>query len=158
MYKFMLCPLQAGYAVQPADNVEEYALTPGLSIQKQVFEGAVFLVSASVLLETKKHRKYWWAFWREWQRNPLPFLWDIQTDSAELEEHVCQFVVGSITESQRNGIVVAMSFQVRAVPIQRDPELDKAILATWQAGQGKSASKIEKIPNKWFPEATGGNV
>lgn len=155
MNRFALRPLANSMSVKPGDNIEEYALTPGLSRQKVMYEGAVFTVQATVSLHNVDRKKYWWSFFREWQRDPQPFLWDIETDGGEREDHICQFIVGSITESKRNGHIVAMSFQVRAEPILRNAEDDKSVIALWNNGMGETQNKVHKVPNIWFPAAIG---
>ena len=155
MNRFGLRPLADSVVVTPGENVEEYALTPGPSRQKTMYEGAVFLVQATVSLFELNRKRYFWAFWREYQRNPQPFIWAIETDGGEREDHVCQFVVGSFVESKRKGHVIAMSFQVRAVPIIRSADDDQKIIALWNKGMQDAQNRIHLVPNVWLPNAVG---
>lgn len=155
----MLCPLQEGYSFATGNNLRQQATEGGLPRQVPFFVGAVHAVSVSVLLKNANMREYFWAFWRDKQRKPENWKWQLSLDSGGLEDCECRFNADSVpAESMRNGIVIKISFQLYVKPIRRDPNNDRNIIELWQSGAGGNVDDIEKIPNVWMPDALGVNT
>ncbi|MDF2418028.1 hypothetical protein GWP85_10990 [Acinetobacter beijerinckii] len=156
MDTFMLCPLQSGYGFTPGNNLREQAIEGGMPRQVPFFVGAVHTVNVAVFLKDDRYRQYFWAFWRSKQRKPENWMWSLSLDNGIKEQCECRFISSSLpTESYRNGRAIKVSFQVLVQPLQRDPDQDRNIINTWQAGLIGSFDSIEKIPNVWLPDALG---
>ena len=157
MNSFALCPLQAGYSFSPGNNMLEQQLQGGFARQRRMFVNNVHVVNVSVLLKTKTHAQYFWAFWRLHTLNPKPFLWRLITDSAEAQDHTCQFVANSISVGERNGVAYSVSFQVRCKPLNNgDLAFDQQIVDIWTAGNPVDMlNLLEQLVNESFPDALG---
>lgn len=152
----MLCPLRSGYGFTPGNNLKEQVTEGGMPRQAPFFVGAVHTVSVSVLLKDPRARQYFWAFWRSKQVKPENWLWTLSLDHGVSEECECRFVSNSLpSESERKGEGLKVSFQILVKPLKRDPEFDRDIIESWQGNGSGNFDSIEKIPNEWFPDATG---
>ena len=135
----------------------EQQLLGGVARQRRMFVNNVHVVNVSVLLKTKTHAQYFWAFWRLHTLNPKPFLWRLITDSAEAQDHSCQFVANSISVGERNGVAYSVSFQVRCKPLNNgDLAFDESIVAIWETGSPDDVMNLlEHLVNESFPDALG---
>lgn len=157
MNSFALCPLQAGYSFSPGNNMLEQQLVGGFARQRRMFVNNVHMVNVSVLLPTKSHAQYFWAFWRVHTLNPQKFLWRLITDSSEMQDHTCQFVAESISVGERNGVIYSVSFQVRCKPLNNgDLAFDQTIVDIWKSGDlDDMMNLLEQLVNESFPDALG---
>ena len=157
MNSFALCPLQAGYTFSPGNNMLEQQLLGGFARQRRMFVNNVHVVNVSVLLATKLHAQYFWAFWRLHTHNPQKFLWRLITDSAEAQDHECQFVADSWSVGERNGVAYTVSFQVRVKPLNNgDLTFDQQIVDLWESGNPlEMLNLLEKLVNETMPNALG---
>ena len=157
MNSFALCPLQSGYSFSPGNNMLEQQLLGGFARQRRMFVNNVHVVNVSVLLKTKTHAQYFWAFWRLHTLNPQKFLWRLITDSAEAQDHTCQFVADSLSVGERSGVAYTVSFQVRCKPLNNgDLAFDESIVAIWESGSPlEMLNLLEKLVNESFPDALG---
>lgn len=157
MNSFALCPLQAGYSFSPGNNMLEQQLLGGFARQRRMFVNNVHVANVSVLLKTKTHAQYFWAFWRLHTLDPKLFLWRLITDSAEAQDHTCQFVANSISVGERNGVAYSVSFQVRCKPLNNgDLAFDQQIIDLWESGSPlEMLNLLEKLVNESFPDALG---
>lgn len=157
MNSFALCPLQAGYSFSPGNNMLEQQLVGGFARQRAMFVNNVHQVNVSVLLATKLHAQYFWAFWRLHTLNPQKFLWRLITDSAEAQDHECQFVADSWSVGERNGVAYNVSFQVRCKPLNNgDLTFDQQIVDLWESGNPfEMLNLLEKLVNETMPNALG---
>ena len=157
MNSFALCPLQAGYSFSPAKNMFEQQLLGGFARQRRSFVSNVHVANVSVLLPTKSHAQYFWAFWRSHTLNPQPFLWRLITDSSEMQDHTCQFVAESLSVGERQGVIYSVSFQVRCKPLNNgDQAFDQMIIDLWESGSpADMLNLLEQLVNESFPDALG---
>lgn len=157
MNSFALCPLQAGYSFSPGNNMLEQQLLGGFARQRRMFVNNVHVVNVSVLLKTKTHAQYFWAFWRLHTLNPQKFLWRLITDSSEAQDHTCQFVADSLSVGERNGVAYNVSFQVRCKPLNNgDLVFDQQIVDLWESDNPLDMlNLLEKLVNESFPDALG---
>ena len=157
MNSFALCPLQAGYSFSPGNNMLEQQLAGGFARQRRMFVNNVHMVNVSVLLPTKSHAQYFWAFWRSHTLNPQKFLWRLITDSSEMQDHTCQFVAESLSVGERQGVIYSVSFQVRCKPINNsDLAFDQSIVDLWDTGSTSDVlNLLEQLVNESFPDALG---
>ena len=156
MNSFALCPLQRGYTPKVANNLLEQELMGGFARQRVQFINNTHTVSPSILLDDKRKQQYFWAFFRDHQRNPRPFLWRLIIDSHEAKTYQCQFVAGSLSVGERDGIVYPVSFDLRVRPNNTDSEFDAAILAAWADGDPKRyLNLLSQIVNEDLPNAFG---
>ena len=158
MNSFALCPLQSGYSFSPGNNMLEQQLSGGFARQRRMFVNNVHMVNVSVLLPTKSHAQYFWAFWRSHTLNPQKFLWRLIADSSEMQDHTCQFVAESISVGERNGVIYSVSFQVRCKPLNNgDLAFDQTIVDLWDTGSPSDVlNLLEQLVNESFPDALGG--
>lgn len=155
MDRFILCPLREGYSFTAGNNLREQETEGGMPRQVPFFIGAVHRVKVTVLLKTKGARQYFWAFWRLKQRKPENWLWKLSLDNGISEECECRFISSSLpSESYRNKTVLKVTFEVLVKPIYRS-EIDDRNIVNYH--QGGLSPEIEKVPNEWFPAATGVN-
>lgn len=157
MNSFALCPLQGGYSFSPGNNMLEQQLLGGFARQRRMFVNNVHVVNVSVLLKTKTHAQYFWAFWRLHTLNPQKFLWRLITDSSEAQDHTCQFIADSLSVGERNGVAYPVSFQVRCKPLNNgDLAFDESIAAIWGTGSPDDVMNLlERLVNESFPDALG---
>lgn len=157
MNSFALCPLQAGYSFSPGNNMLEQQLLGGFARQRRMFVNNVHVVNVSVLLKTKTHAQYFWAFWRSHTLNPQPFLWRLITDSSEMQDHTCQFIAESLSVGERNGVIYPVSFQVRCKPLNNgDLAFDQTIVDLWDTGSPSDVlNLLEQLVNESLPDALG---
>ena len=157
MNSFALCPLQSGYSFSPGNNMLEQQLAGGFARQRRMFVNNVHMVNVSVLLPTKSHAQYFWAFWRVHTLNPQKFLWRLITGSSEAQDHTCQFVAESISVGERNGVIYSVSFQVRCKPLNNgDLAFDQTIVDIWKSGDlDDMVNLLEQLVNESFPDALG---
>ncbi|MGV5004817.1 hypothetical protein ACVCFZ_05075 [Acinetobacter variabilis] len=157
MNSFALCPLQSGYSFTPGNNMLEQQLLGGFARQRRMFVNNVHVVNVSVLLKTKTHAQYFWAFWRLHTLNPQKFLWRLITDSAEAQDHTCQFVADSLSVGERSGVIYSVSFQVRVKPLNNgDLAFDQQIVDLWESGNPlEMLNLLEKLVNETMPNALG---
>ena len=157
MNSFALCPLQAGYSFSPGNNMLEQQLAGGFARQRRMFVNNVHMVNVSVLLPTKSHAQYFWAFWRVHTLNPQKFLWRLITDSSEAQDHTCQFVAESLSVGERQGLIYSVSFQVRCKPLNNgDLAFDQTIVDIWKSGDlDDMMNLLEQLVNESFPDALG---
>ncbi len=159
MNNFALRPLQRGYKPEVANNLLEQALMGGFGRQRVQFVNNTHTVNPSVMLETKLKQQYWWSFWNSHQRNPRPFLWRLIVDEVDVEPtvYVCQFVAGSLSIGERDGIVYSVSFGLRLKPNTTNREFDETIIQLWESGDPvKYLNLLEKLTNEDMPNALGG--
>lgn len=157
MNSFALCPLQSGYSFSPGNNMLEQQLAGGFARQRRMFVNNVHMVNVSVLLPTKSHAQYFWAFWRVHTLNPQKFLWRLITDSSEMQDHTCQFIAESLSVGERNGVIYSVSFQVRCKPLNNgDLAFDQTIVDLWGTGSPSDVlNLLEQLVNESFPDALG---
>lgn len=157
MNSFALCPLQAGYSFSPGNNMLEQQLLGGFARQRRMFVNNVHVVNVSVLLKTKTHAQYFWAFWRSHTLNPQPFLWRLITDSSEMQDHTCQFIAESLSVGERQGSIYSVSFQVRCKPLNNgDLAFDQTIVDLWDTGSPSDVlNLLEQLVNESLPDALG---
>ena len=156
MDSFALCPLQDAYKPQPGNGVIEQALMGGFARQRVGFINNSHMVNASVLLKSKAHAQYFWAFWRKYNSNPQPFLWRLMIDDVEMTTYQCQFVFESLQVGSRNGVVYPVSFTVRCKPKPANVEFDQAIIDIWVGGNGLDIiNLLERLVNVDMPNALG---
>lgn len=157
MNSFALCPLQAGYSFSPGNNMLEQQLLGGFARQRRMFVNNVHVVNVSVLLSTKTHAQYFWAFWRSHTLNPQKFLWRLITDSIEMQDHTCQFIAESLSVGERQGVVYSVSFQVRCKPLNNgDLAFDQSIADIWDTGSRTDVMNLlEQLVNESLPDALG---
>lgn len=129
----------------------------GFARQRRMFVNNVHVVNVSVLLATKLHAQYFWAFWRLHTLNPQKFLWRLITDSAEAQDHTCQFVADSLSVGERSGVIYSVSFQVRVKPLNNgDLAFDQQIVDLWETGNPAAMlNLLEKLVNETMPNALG---
>ena len=135
----------------------EQQLAGGFARQRRMFVNNVHVVNVSVLLPTKSHAQYFWAFWRVHTLNPQKFLWRLITDSSEMQDHTCQFVAESISVGERNGVIYSVSFQVRCKPLNNgDLAFDQTIVDIWKSGDlDDMINLLEQLVNESLPNALG---
>ena len=157
MNSFALCPLQAGYSFSPGNNMLEQQLLGGFARQRRMFVNNVHVVNVSVLLKTKTHAQYFWAFWRSHTLNPQPFLWRLITDSSEMQDHTCQFIADSLSVGERQGLIYPVSFQVRCKPLNNgDLAFDQTIVDIWESENPLEILELlEQLVNETMPDALG---
>ena len=157
MNSFALCPLQAGYLFSPGNNMLEQQLLGGFARQRRMFVNNVHMVNVSVLLPTKSHAQYFWAFWRSHTLNPQKFLWRLITDSSEMQDHTCQFIADSLSVGERQGLIYPVSFQVRCKPLNNgDLAFDQSIVDIWDTGTPVDMlNLLEQLVNESLPDALG---
>lgn len=156
-------PLVEGYDFNVGNNVREQKLEGGMPRQVVKRVGAIHTVGVTVLLPDDGSRQYFWAFWREnSQRIGQPstsapkFNWTLMLDNGLLENCVCQFVGSEIPkENFIGGYASKVQFTVNVVPIIRDDSFDRAIVDLWNGINPDDVIELEKIPNEYFPNATG---
>ena len=149
-----LCPLQDGYAFTAGNNVREQVLEGGMPRQVIKFIGAVHTVGVTVFLEDQRARQYFWAFWRLNQTKR--WLWRLALDDGIMEDCVCQFSASSVpNESLVAAFARKVSFTIYVVPIPRSADFDRNIVNMWNNVNPEGFFEIEKIPNEYFPDATG---
>ncbi|MBD1224935.1 hypothetical protein IC789_09160 [Acinetobacter seifertii] len=152
----MLCPLLKGYNFSPGSNLREQETEGGPPRQVPFFVGAWHSAEVSISLNNEDEKEYFWAFWRDKQRNPKNWLWRLILDNEKIEECECRFIADSKpSEALRDGKILQISFQVRIKPIYRNPDNDRSIIEAWQNGGPAVIGSIKKIPNEWFPRAIG---
>lgn len=153
MQRFVIPPLREGYSFTPAQNVMEQQRI-GMPRQKRFAIGIPHQVSASVLLSHELEQKYFWAFWNNYQRKPAKFLWALKTDTFDLEDHECKFMVNnsiSVQEIGANKIIV--NFGVWVKPLHRDAVMDQAIVEYYSSGFNPNISNLlEHLVNVVMPE------
>lgn len=154
MDTFGLIALEDGYTFNAGNNVREQQLEGGMPRQVIEFVGAVHSVTATVLIQNDYARQYFWAFWRKNQTKE--FLWKLAIDNGDIEDCICRFNNQTIPSlSLIRAYVWKASITVCVKPIKRSAELDENIVNTWNnIGRG-DLFEIEKIPNVYFPNATG---
>ena len=157
MNSFALCPLQAGYSFSPGNNLLEQQLLGGFARQRRMFVNNVHMVNVSVLLPSKAHAQYFWAFWRSHTLDPQKFLWRLITDSSEMQDHTCQFIADSLSVGERSGVIYPVSFQVRCKPLNNgDLAFDQSIVDLWDTGSPSDVlNLLEQLVNESFPDALG---
>ena len=135
----------------------EQQLAGGFARQRRMFVNNVHMVNVSVLLPTKSHAQYFWAFWRSHTLNPQKFLWRLITDSSEMQDHTCQFVAESLSVGERQGVIYPVSFQVRCKPLNNgDLAFDQTIVDLWESGSPSDVlNLLEQLVNESFPDALG---
>lgn len=157
MNNFALCPLQRGYTPNPANNLLEQELMGGFARQRVQFINNVHTVTVSVLLDEKIKQQYFWAFWKNHQRNPRPFLWRLIVDETSVTTYVCQFVADSLQLGERDGKVYSVSFGLRLKPNNTGTDFDESIIDLWESGDPrKLLNLLEKLVNEDLPDALGG--
>lgn len=156
MDRFMLPPLQEGYTYRKGNELITQPLLGGMPRQRRTFINPISTIQASVFCTEKEEFDYFWAFWRKKQRNPEKFLWALQSDSYELEDHKVRFNPESLQESQRFDLKVKYTFELFVVPLNRPAELDDLIVDYWNAGFNPRVSNLlEKLANEALPDALG---
>ena len=157
MNNFALCPLQRGYSPEVANNLLEQALMGGFARQRMQFVNNVHTVTASVMLDGQQKQQYFWAFWRNHQTNPRPFLWRLIVDDVEATTYVCQFVAGSLRINDRDGKIYSVSFGLRLKPNTTGKDFDETIINLWESGNPFLLFQLlEKLVNEDLPDAIGG--
>lgn len=142
-----------GYDFTVGNNYREQQLEGGQPRQVKKFSGAIHTVGVTVALDGQRARQYFWAFWR--QNQIKQFNWNLQIDQGEMEDCVCQFANQSVPkETFIGGHVRKVSFTVYVTPIARDPDFDQDVINSFEIENG-NIEGIEKIPNEYFPNATG---
>lgn len=154
MDSFALEPLQEGYKPQPSNMVAEQELLGGFARQRVTFVNNVHTVNVSVMIESKDHAQYFWAFWRKHAMfTPQQFLWVLIITDPDMTQYSCQFIPSSIQVGERSGNLYKISFTVRCKPKPLDAEFDQAILEAWLGGPAFVwASLLEKLVNVDLPK------
>ena len=163
MDTFKLQPLVEGYDFNVGNNVREQQLEGGMPRQVVKRVGAVHTTGVTLLLPDNGTRQYFWAFWRKnSQRIGQPsssaprFNWNLMLDNGMMEDCICQFVgTERPKENFIGGYAAKVQFTVYVVPISRDAEYDQAIVDLWGGVESTGFIELEKIPNEYFPDATG---
>lgn len=158
MNNFALRPLQRGYTPEVANNLLEQALMGGFGRQRVQFVNNTHTVNPSVMLDTKIKQQYFWAFWDSHQRNPRPFLWRLIVDEVDVEPtvYVCQFIAGSLSIGERDGIVYSVSFGLRLKPNIANRDFAESIVAAWESKNPRLLlDLLERLVNEDLPNALG---
>ena len=163
MDTLVLQPLVEGYDFNVGNNVREQQLEGGMPRQVVNRVGAVHVTGVTLLLPDNGTRQYFWAFWRKnSQRIGQPstaaprFNWNLMLDNGMMEDCICQFVgTEQPKETFIGGYASKVQFTVYVVPISRDAEYDKSIVDLWGGVESTGFIELEKIPNEYFPNATG---
>lgn len=154
MDTFGLTALEEGYGFNVGNNVREQQLEGGMPRQVIKFVGAVHSVTATVLIQNDQARQYFWAFWRKNQTKE--FLWKLAVDNGGIEECICRFNNQGIPSlSLIRAYVWKASITIYVKPIKRNSDSDESIVNLWGGIDGGDPFEIEKIPNVYFPDATG---
>lgn len=159
MNNFALRPLQRGYTPEVANNLLEQALMGGFGRQRVQFVNNVHTVNPSVMLDDKGKQQYWWAFWNSHQRIPRPFLWRLIVDEVDVQPtiYVCQFIAGSLSVGERDGIVYSVSFGLRLKPNTTNADFAESIVTAWESkNPALLLNLLEALVNEDFPDALGG--
>lgn len=154
MYTFELKALEESYNFQVGNNVRMQQLEGGRPRKVRKFIGAVHNVTATVLLENDEARQYFWAFWR---LNELQqFKWTLAIDQGGVEDCICEFNNDQTPQLQLIGAYVwKATINVFVAPIARSKDTDENVVASYSGAGNGGLFEIEKIPNVYFPEATG---
>ena len=163
MDTLVLQPLVEGYDFNVGNNVREQQLEGGMPRQVVKRVGAVHVTGVTLLLPDNGTRQYFWAFWRKnSQRIGQPstaaprFNWNLMLDNGMMEDCICQFVSSEIPkENFIGGHASKVQFSVNVVPIVRNAEFDRGIVDLWNGINPDDVIGLEKIPNEYFPDATG---
>ena len=148
--------LQEGYNFQVGNNVRMQQIEGGRPRKVRKFIGAVHNVTATLLLKNDIDRQYFWAFWRKNQLTK--FYWDLAIDQGGVERCVCEFNNDQIPQLQLIGAYVwKATISVIVTPIIRNADSDETVVNAYGGGGNKGLFEIEKIPNVYFPDATGVN-
>lgn len=154
MRKFLFPVLREGYSFTLGNNLREQTVEGGEPRSVVKFVGAVHTVNVTIALKDEQEQSIFWAFWRKHQGKR--WLWELVLDNGNLEECECRFTSESIpTESNRGFEFIRISFQVIVIPIKRDPDFDEWILDRWEKNELDKVNDYEKVPNVYFPAATG---
>lgn len=148
----MFCPLSEGYSFTVGNNVREQVLENGMPRQVIKFVGAVHKVTAQVFLEDGFERQVFWSFWRKNQTKL--WTWNLVLDNGKREDCVCQFSAETVPQEVFiEADTRKMQVSVYVIPIKRNADFDQQILDMWY--KRFNASKFAKVPNVYFPDATG---
>lgn len=154
MDTFKLCALQDGYNFVAGNNVRQQYLEGGMPRKVIKFVGAVHRVGVQVTCQDEFARQYFWAFY--YQNQTREFIWTLSLDNGDLEECVCTFDCEETPVETLIGIHARrMSFTVFVRPKPRDENLDRDVITLFDGTEGNASFEIEKIPNVYFPDATG---
>lgn len=154
MDTFQLKALVEGYTFAVGNNVRMQQLEGGMPRKVIKFIGAVHNVTATVFLDGDDARQYFWAFF--YQNETRAFKWVLATDDGDLRECECQFNNDSIPSLQIvGGYLWKATVNVYVKPIKRNKERDAEIVSLWGGLSQNGRFEIEKIPNVYFPDATG---
>jgi hypothetical protein len=151
--KLLLTPTQAGYGVTHAENTIATRLSGGLSKVRLDQVGGASSVNVSWTL-TGHEYQYLMAFYRTTiQHGSLKFLCDLILGSAELQEHTCLFLPGTLTLSSQQGDAYVVRAQLEVEPTEVDEEFDQAIVDLFQEYQPAEAGhelleQLEQLANE----------
>ena len=154
MDTFALPALQEGYSFRVGNNVREQVLEGGFPRNLIKYIGAVHQVTATVIIENDLYRQYFWAFYRKNQTRE--FKWLLEVDDGTIQECTCRFNNQTIPNVEIIGAYVwRATLDVYVKPIIHNADFDAEIVNLFNNTDGKNMFEIEKIPNVYFPDATG---
>jgi len=126
--KLLLSPLVQGYGYQPQNEVISISLDGGSPRKRREKIGAYGSVSCTFVLSSVQYR-YLMSFYRTKTKNgSLPFLMDIKTDDAELQEHECYFKEDTLKLTSTRADLFFVSVQLEAKPLIRDETEDNLMV------------------------------
>lgn len=153
MNTLQFCALADSYNFTVGNNVRQQQLEVGMPRQVIKFVGAVHQSSVSIIVDTEQKLQYFWAFWRVNQTKA--FNWKLIIDNGVLEDVVCRFNNDQAPElNPLGGFVWRITFNIYVTPKKRNPSFDQDLVNLFDGG-GNESLELEKIPNIYFPDATG---
>lgn len=154
MNRLDLTPLQSGYSVEYGDGILTQDLGAGMPRQRADFIGAVHKASATFNL-TKEDYNYLMAFYRVYQRNPVPFLVGLILDTPVKQDYTCRFI-GPPRFNGKDGKIINVTCQFVAKPLVIDAAYDESIVGLRNGGTNfEAVSNLEKLVNVDLPDALG---
>lgn len=154
MNTFGLKALVEGYSFAVGNNVRMQQLEGGMPRKVIKFVGAIHNVTATVLLDGDMARQYFWAFF--YQNETKEFKWTLATDDGGVQECICQFNNDQIPSLQIvGGYVWKATVNIFVKPVRRNKDFDESLVSLWNGTTLDGRFEIEKIPNVYFPDATG---
>lgn len=154
-----ICPLQAGYSVEPDDGVQAVKLDGGSSRYEIVSQGNAGIVNVSWNLTAGQYDLLK-GFHRVWLRTLEPFLAGLIIESSVMELHESRFVPNSFRLTGKNGGAYSVSARLEVIPldIYLDPETDPGealvmLNKIYGPQAGLALNLLEKLVNQDLPHA-----
>lgn len=154
-----ICPLQAGYSVEPDDGISAVKLDGGASRRERVSDGNVAIINVAWHL-TADQFNLLSGFHRNWRRTLEPFLAGLIMESAALELHESSFVPNTFRLTGKNGPSYAVSAQLEVVPldIYLDPDTDPGgayamLYELYGAQAWRIVNELDLLVNRDLPHA-----